>query len=204
MIMSYFILGETFSLNMGLSIIPIITGVLLSSAVEIEINLIGTVTALFSSVCFCFTNISTKIIVEHKKVDSFHLLMYNNCGSTILLFLLAYVTEWSSFADFTNAHLVHLNARAYVLIIVIGFFHFLQSITAISFLTTVSPLSYSIANTFKRVFVIIISIIYFGNLVTLLNYVGIFISILGILFYNRANYLHKASREIPFKGVEVL
>jgi len=212
MIMSYFILGETFSLNMGLSIVPIVTGVLLSSVVEMDINVIGTVTALLSSVCFCYTNIYSKIMVENKKLDSFHLLMYNNCGSTILLFLLAYVTEWSSFADFTNAHLVQLNARAYTLVIAIGFFHFLQSITAISFLTTVSPLSYSIANTFKRVFVIILSIIYFGNVVTPLNYVGIFISIVGILLYNRANILHKASlstnniREsgIPFKGVEVL
>jgi len=119
---------------------------------------------------------------------------------------LAYGTEWSSFADFTNAHLVHLNTRAYVLIVAIGFFHFLQSITAISFLTTVSPLSYSVANTFKRVFVIIISIIYFRNVVTPLNYVGVFISIVGILLYNRANYLHSHAHEngVPFKGVEVL
>jgi len=121
-------------------------------------------------------------------------------GATILLFLLALAFEWSPMADFTN---VVLDTRALLLIVGVGFFHFLQSVSAISFLAWASSVSYSIANTFKRVFVIILSIIYFGNEVTLLNYLGILLSVLGILLYSRANDVHKSNQATIEKGPDV-
>jgi hypothetical protein len=58
----------------------------------------------------------------------------------------------------------------------------------------VSPLGYSIANTFKRVFVILSSIVYFGNPVLPLNYFGILLACGGVLLYNKA-MLDKKKRE---------
>jgi solute carrier family 35, member E1 len=67
-----------------------------------------------------------------------------------------------------------------------GLCNFVQSFAAFSLLSLVSPLTYSVANTFKRVFVILTSIVWFGNPVSPLNYFGIFIAFMGILLYNRS------------------
>jgi len=201
--MAYFVLGDSCNIYMVLSVIPIVCGVLLSSSVELNFNLIGCGSALLSCFTFCFQNIYAKLIVEKKQIDPFYLLLHSNAGASLLLFLLALAFEWTSMADFTNAHLVVLDSKAIFLICGVGFFHFIQSISAISFLAMASSVSYSIANTFKRVFVIILSIIYFGNEVTLVNYVGILLSVIGILLYNRANDIHKSSLvsiENPPKG----
>jgi len=193
MFLAYFFLGDTFSVHMILSVIPIVLGVLLSSSVEITFNIIGCATALLSCFIFCSQNVYLKTVVDKKQMDAFDLLLYSNMGASLLLFLLAFATEWTSIADFTDAHLVVLNTRAILLVVGVGFFHFLQSISAVFFLVWVSSVSYSIANTFKRVFVIMLSIIYFGNEVTFLNYMGIFVSVTGILLYSKANDVHKAS-----------
>jgi uncharacterized membrane protein len=177
---------------MILSVLPIIGGVLLSSSVEISFHIFGCLMALFSCFTYCYQNIYAKILVDSKRIDQFNLLIYANLGASIVLFMLAFATEWTSLADYTGAHLVTLNSKSIQLILGIGIFHFLQSISAVSFLGWVSSVSYSIANTFKRVFVIILSIIYFGNTVSLLNYIGIIISVIGILSYSKANELHRA------------
>jgi hypothetical protein len=54
------------------------------------------------------------------------------------------------------------------------FFLIRQSLVAFRVLSLVSPLTYSIANTCKRIFVIVSSILYFGNKVTPMNAIGIF------------------------------
>jgi len=203
LLMAYFIMGDSCNKYMVLSVVPIVCGVFLSSSVELDFNIIGCGSALLSCFAFCFQNIYAKRIVEKNEIDPFYLLIHSNAGATFLLFLLALAFEWTSIADFTNAHLVVLDSKAIFLICGVGFFHFIQSISAISFLAMASSVSYSIANTFKRVFVIILSIIYFGNEVSMVNYMGILLSVLGIILYNRANEKHRSSLvsvENPPKG----
>lgn len=67
-----------------------------------------------------------------------------------------------------------------------GFFHFVQNAMAFTILSLVSPVTYSVANTLKRVFVIVLSIIWFRNPVSLTNALGIIIALTGIFLYNRA------------------
>lgn len=57
---------------------------------------------------------------------------------------------------------------------------------AFTLLSIVSPVTYSVANTLKRVFVIVVSILYFQNPVTMSNAIGIVIALTGIFLYNRA------------------
>lgn len=57
---------------------------------------------------------------------------------------------------------------------------------AFTILSLVSAVTYSVANTLKRVFVIVVSILYFHNPVTLSNGIGICIALTGIFLYNRA------------------
>lgn len=64
--------------------------------------------------------------------------------------------------------------------------HWVQNIMAFSVLSGVSPLTYSIMNTLKRLFVIAISIVWFGNPITATNAIGICVAISGVMLYNRA------------------
>ena len=72
-----------------------------------------------------------------------------------------------------------------------GFFHFVQNVMAFTILSLVSAVTYSVTNTLKRVFVIVVSILYFQNPVTASNAIGIVIALVGIFLYNRATVLEK-------------
>ncbi|KAI9199696.1 triose-phosphate transporter family-domain-containing protein [Polychytrium aggregatum] len=67
-----------------------------------------------------------------------------------------------------------------------GFFHFLQTLFAFLLLAQVSPVTYSVASLFKRVAVISVSIVYFGDKVTFFQTVGIGLTFYGLWLYDRA------------------
>jgi solute carrier family 35 protein E1 len=67
-----------------------------------------------------------------------------------------------------------------------GICHFGQNIAAFTFMTKVTPLTYTVFNTFKRTFVIISAILYFGNSVGFLNSLGIALTTAGVALYNKA------------------
>eukprot|EP01097_Dermamoeba_algensis_P002984 TRINITY_DN2195_c0_g1_i1.p2 TRINITY_DN2195_c0_g1~~TRINITY_DN2195_c0_g1_i1.p2 ORF type:complete len:140 (-),score=26.91 TRINITY_DN2195_c0_g1_i1:56-475(-) len=87
------------------------------------------------------------------------------------------------------------NGQLLTKLVLNGTFHFLQVWLAFSAIKHISPITYSIANTFKRVFVIISSLVYFGNPISPLNGVGILLATGGILAYNKAKHEAKARKD---------
>ena len=67
-----------------------------------------------------------------------------------------------------------------------GICHWMQAILAFKALRKVSPVTYSVANSVKRIFVIVSSVLWFGNVVTFTNAIGIILAITGVLLYNKA------------------
>lgn len=57
----------------------------------------------------------------------------------------------------------------------------------------ISALSFSVLSSFKRVFIVLYSVYYFGRSLNLMNYLGIIISLCGLIFYNIANVNNKNS-----------
>lgn len=76
------------------------------------------------------------------------------------------------------------------------FFHF-QSITAYVLMDYISPVTHSVANTAKRAFLITISVLLFGNPVTMLSGLGTTCVIAGVLLYIKAQQYDnmKASKQ---------
>jgi solute carrier family 35, member E2 len=64
-------------------------------------------------------------------------------------------------------------------------FHF-QSITANVLMGYLSPTTYSVSNTVKRALLIWVSIVVFGNAVTMGAWIGTAFMLAGILLYNQA------------------
>lgn len=76
-----------------------------------------------------------------------------------------------------------------------GFMSFSQNILAFTLLSMCSPLTYSIANSSKRVAIISLSFLFFSmNNISTTSIVGIVISLFGILCYNFAKHREKISQ----------
>eukprot|EP00794_Sanderia_malayensis_P014905 gene14905-16449_t len=70
---------------------------------------------------------------------------------------------------------------------------YFQSFTAYFLMSLISPITFSVASTAKRAFLIWFSILFFGNNVTLLSAMGTVFVVIGVFLYQRAR--HKESDE---------
>ena len=69
-----------------------------------------------------------------------------------------------------------------------GLCGFMQSVSSFSLLSIVTPVSYSVASSTKRIVVIVVSLILMKNPVTLFNILGMIIAITGVAIYNKVSY----------------
>lgn len=70
------------------------------------------------------------------------------------------------------------------LIMLSGIFSLLQNVFAFTALDMMNPLSYAITNVTKRVVIIAASLVLLRNPVTLMNIIGMLVTVLGVLLYN--------------------
>lgn len=85
----------------------------------------------------------------------------------------------------------------YVLIMVIGNTvpNVTQHFSSLAILNLLSPVSHSLANSCKRVIVIGLSVIYFRNPVSLLNFIGMACALGGVFAYQQSLTAERAKRE---------
>jgi hypothetical protein len=65
-----------------------------------------------------------------------------------------------------------------------GLCYHMQSVTAYFTMSLISPVSQSVANTFKRSLLIVISIWYFGNAINVWSAIGMITVVFGVVLYN--------------------
>lgn len=76
---------------------------------------------------------------------------------------------------------------------------FLQNLCAFVLIHQLTTLSYAVSNAAKRIFVIVLSLVTLRNPVTVMNLVGMAMSIFGVFLYNRvSSFQHFASISIFF------
>lgn len=176
-ILTKLLYNETHSKRTYASLIPIIFGVGIASLTELNFNLTGLITALISTLAFSLQNIFSKQVLKTTKIHQFELLYI-----LARLSLAFYFPLWL-ILDF-NLH--KADASTVLLLLMDGLVSFLQNVLAFSFLNLVTPLTYSVANASKRLFIISLSILIFRNHISFLNFVGIGLAIFGVFLYNTA------------------
>ena len=67
-----------------------------------------------------------------------------------------------------------------------GFYYYAYNEVAFITLNQVAPVTHSIANTFKRVAIILATVLVFGNKLSTLGAIGSSIAVLGTFFYSLA------------------
>lgn len=180
-IITWIILGERTGFLINLSLIPVMGGLALCTVNEISFNFQGFVAAMGTNVVECLQNVYSKMLISGQyKYTPAELQFYTSMASIIVQIPVSYFlidiplvqenTDWTMF----------------VTLITDGFFYHLQSITAYALMGYISPVTHSVANTVKRASLIWLSVIVFGNHVTLLSGVGSMVVILGVFCYNQA------------------
>ncbi|KAI8634408.1 TPT-domain-containing protein [Xylariaceae sp. FL1651] len=200
------------------SLVPLTLGVTLacSSNHTFKGEIVGILYALGATVIFVTQNIFSKRLfneaaraeaegqaAKSRKLDKLNLLCYS---SGLAFLLTSPIWLWSEglglIRDFVHDGSLDLSAqpnsfdhgRLTLEFLFNGTFHFGQNILAFVLLSLVSPVTYSVASLIKRVWVIVVAILWFGNSTTPLQAVGIALTFLGLYLYDRTNDTNKADR----------
>ncbi|WKA12427.1 hypothetical protein VitviT2T_029809 [Vitis vinifera] len=186
-LVSRFLLGESFPTSVYFSLIPIIGGCALAAVTELNFNMIGFMGAMISNLAFVFRNIFSKRGMKGKSVSGMN---YYACLSIMSLLILTpfaiavegpqmWAAGWQNAVSQIGPHFVWWVAAQSV------FYHLYNQVSYMS-LDEISPLTFSIGNTMKRISVIVSSIIIFHTPVQPINALGAAIAILGTFLYSQA------------------
>ncbi|KAF7123177.1 hypothetical protein RHSIM_Rhsim12G0144400 [Rhododendron simsii] len=182
-------LGDTYPLKVWLSIIPIVMGCSLAAITEVSFNFQGLWGALISNVGFVLRNIySKKSLQSFKEVNGLNLYGVISILSLLYLFPVAVFVEGSQWvAGYHKAiETIGTPSTFYLWVITSGVFYHLYNQSSYQALDEISPLTFSVGNTMKRVVVIVSTILVFRNPVRPLNALGSAIAVFGTFLYSQA------------------
>jgi solute carrier family 35 protein E1 len=173
-LLSAFFLGETPSLLVLGSLVPIVGGVALASLTELSFNWIGFWSAMASNLLYQSRNVLSKKLLggEEEALDDINLFSILTILSFLLSLPLMLFSEGVKFSPgylrSTGLNLQELCVRAALA----GFcFHGYQKLSYL-ILARVSPVTHSVANCVKRVVVIVASVLFFRTPISPVNALG--------------------------------
>ncbi|RWS27745.1 Solute carrier family 35 member E2-like protein [Leptotrombidium deliense] len=184
-VISRILLGEKTSLIVNMSLIPVMMGLALCSAYELSFTMVGFVASLATNISECLQNVCSKRLLTVERYEVSHIQFYTSASSFIIQIpCLLYLVDFSKLYD-TMTH----DTNLVISIILNGVSFHIQSISEYVLLSQISPVTHSVANTGKRAFLIWLSILFFGNPITTLSWIGTATVIFGVLIYNKARNL---------------
>lgn len=201
-----FFFGHHPPMSVVWALLPIIVGVALTSIDEIHsasvtsaeliTAVLGFLAAVTSTAINNAQNIYSKILFGRERIDPVSLQIYLSAISLVIM-------SPGSLAQLSY-HILSTDAPAHAFfapswgvaagLALAGFVNFVSSQLAFNTLNLISPLSYSVANTFKRVCIAVIAIFYFNERLSMVNGIGIAISIGGVFIYERKSRALKEAR----------
>ena len=208
------------------SLIPLTLGVILACSFEFSGNLFGILCAFGGALVFVTQNIFSKKLFNEaaraeadgpgmaqaqRKLDKLNLLCYCSGLAFVLTFPIWLWTDalplYSAPLSLTPYTTPSLSPTSSVYLplefFFNGIFHFAQNMLAFVLLSLVSPVTYSVASLIKRVFVIVVAIVWFGNRTTSLQAAGIALTFLGLYLYDRTSDSAKANRRAKMESLSL-
>ena len=183
------LLGATYSPAVWASLIPIVLGCSMAAMKEVSFSISGFNGAMISNVAMVLRNItSKKQLNDFKAVDGINL--YGILGIVGLFYLApaaCVYMEGSQWAAGWSAAVAKVGAEKLCqMLFLSGVFYHLYNQVSYQALTGISPVTFSVGNSLKRVAVIVASVIYFRNPVSPLNAAGSGLALLGAYLYTKA------------------
>lgn len=190
------ILGQQTSWRLYFALIPIVSGVVLASATQLELNYFGLVAALSSTLLLSSQTIFSKQAMG--KVDHLNLLLVTSQMAFVMLIPIWLWHEGWALLFGNRLQELGLSqvqvSNVMLELLAASLCNFTQSVAAFTFLSLVQPVTYSVANVSKRLVVITLSIIYFKQESSMLNTLGMAMAIGGVGLYNYVKNLEQAEK----------
>ncbi|XP_008808381.2 xylulose 5-phosphate/phosphate translocator, chloroplastic-like [Phoenix dactylifera] len=196
-------LGRFYPIQVWLSVLPIVAGCSLAAVTEVSFNAQGLWTALISNVGFVLRNIYSKqSLQDFSHINGLNLYGWISIVSLLYLFPVAVFVEGSRWPGGFQRALAAVPSpwTFYWWVLLSGIFYHLYNQSSYQALDKISPLTFSVGNTMKRVVVIIASVLVFRNPIRPLNALGSAIAILGTFLYSQATTMgKKENKAVPEK-----
>ncbi|CAF1243837.1 unnamed protein product [Rotaria sordida] len=197
-ILSRIILDEEQSITIYLSLLPIIIGVIITSISELSFNIIGLISALFSTCLLALQNIYSKKTLKYINIHHLALLSVLSKLSWCLLIPFWFLLD-GSHMDIRR----ELTPTVIYFILIDGLCNFIYNVLAFTMISYLSSLSYAIASSTKRITIIIMSIIIFHNRITYMNLFGISLTLIGVILYNKMKYNEKKQQLLSLNTISI-
>ncbi|WVZ96741.1 hypothetical protein U9M48_042342 [Paspalum notatum var. saurae] len=185
-LLSVLFLGETPSVLVLGSLVPVVGGVVLASMTEVSFNWIGFWSAMASNLTNQSRNVFSKRLLAADKEDNlddinlFSIMTYINviCKKMLQgLRGIKFIREQQS----AGVDIKELCVKA---ALAGTCFHFYQQVSY-SLLARVSPVTHSVANSLKRVVVIVSSVLFFKTPISPINALGTGFALAGVFLYSQ-------------------
>ena len=189
-VMSYIFLGTVFKWQVYASLFPIIFGVCIASLKELSFTYKSLICALISNVAFASRAVLSKLTMNEpvgKNMDAANLYGILTIMAFILTFPVAFYMEGGALASTWAASVAVVGTPWLVKNIIInGLYYYLYNEVAFLTLNQVAPITHSIANTVKRVAIIVATCIVFQNPMSRIGVIGSSIAVAGTFLYSYA------------------
>lgn len=193
--------GQFYPIHVWLSVLPIVFGCALAAVTEVSFNAQGLWGALISNVGFVLRNIYSKeSLYSFKHVNGLNLYGWISIVSLVYLFPVAVLVEGKHWVGgFQKAVAVAATSSSpwsfYSWLLLSGVFYHLYNQSSYQALDRISPLTFSVGNTMKRVVVIVASLLVFRNPIRPLNALGSALAVFGTFLYSQATAMGKSKKK---------
>jgi solute carrier family 35 protein E2 len=175
---SRLMLGTHTSLQVNVSLIPVMLGLALCSANELSFDTIGFLAAVLNNIIDCVQNVFSKKLLQ--SLSPVQLQFYTSAAAAALQLPWLLYLLYPQLGGATSS----LSWSGWLFVLVDCVFYHLQSVTAYYTMSLLTPVSQSVANTLKRALLIFLSILWFGNPISFLSGLGMLTVFVGVLLYN--------------------
>lgn len=177
-----------------LTLIPVVGGVALASFTEANFNIEGFATALVASLTTSIQSIVSSILLTGSmRLDAINMVYYMAPASFVLIVPFALIYEYNGISTYDYEQL-GFNYVVFALMLS-GCVAYLLNICTFFAIKSTSPLTFTVFGNLKVVVVIVISVLIFRNKIGIMNAVGCFVAIVGIIWYNSIEYNIKEEKK---------
>merc|ERR1719327_1518970 len=194
-VLSYLVLGTVFKWQVYSALIPIIVGVSLASLKELSFTWKALWGAVTSNIAFASRAVLSKATMDKpagENMDAANLYGVLTIMAFIYSLPFALYYEGPQFMDAWAKSTAVVGTPWLIRQMTLdGLYYYLYNEVAFITLNQVSPITHSIANTIKRVCIILATMMVFGNKLSTLGAIGSSMAIAGTFLYSAAKAKYK-------------
>ena len=181
----FFLYGRVAERGVILSILMMTVGAIIYSISDLNFNLMGYFFSLSNCICIMSYTLFMPIVLKDSNLGSFGRVYYNSLISLPFLLLAIFFTTKDYSQIFSTVNMNGNNTFLLItLLIFSGFVGFFLSFVSFYCIETTSPLTYSMVGSFSKIPLIIFGILIFQTTVTVINSIGIGLSIFAAIVFS--------------------